>query len=283
MASTRNPPPCYHVVPRFEFAAQGGALQLGVVVNDLLKLQPLNRGQIVSPEEFRYPPVRASGFTETRSRLREGHGGIWALAYASQGASADASSQQEAQRTVSCDAIITTYFDPSEGYVAQSLAVRGVDEYFMATSYEKDVYLVTGLKVAKNLRYGSTTSGQHAANANVAGQEPNTGVQLGANVGGTANDGHNVEFEVDDIVVGFRVRRYAYESASSWNPLSNKKKLTGDDYLVNAEMYEDAGKGIQGPEVTYKQVPIEEEQHAQRKAEASGELDECWVLHQELA
>ncbi|KAK0710126.1 hypothetical protein B0T26DRAFT_653287, partial [Lasiosphaeria miniovina] len=79
MASIRALPPTYHVVPRFDIAAQGGALELGTVVDSLLMLRPLNRGAVVPiPAKLRYAPTTQHGFAETRSRLREGHGGVWA-------------------------------------------------------------------------------------------------------------------------------------------------------------------------------------------------------------
>lgn len=43
MASSKPRIPTYHVVPHFNIAATGGALQLGTVVKDLVELVPLNR------------------------------------------------------------------------------------------------------------------------------------------------------------------------------------------------------------------------------------------------
>lgn len=277
MASTRRPPPTYHVVPRFDIAAQGGALELGTVVDSLLMLRPLNPGEIVPiPENLRYALVSHAGFTETRSRLHEGHCGIWAKALAFQGAAADASAQHESQATVACEAIVTTYFDPDAAYVARSLAVRGVSDHFIGSGYEDSVYLITGLKVAKKLRYGSTTSTQLAADANVTSRALSEGIQLGAQAGSSGNSGNTVEFEADDIVVGFRVRRYAYVPASR-NPFSKKKKLKGEDYLKKAEMHGEGRPEVKGLEPTYEQLPIPEEQDAQAAAGEAGELGERWV------
>ncbi|KAK2772559.1 hypothetical protein CKAH01_13939 [Colletotrichum kahawae] len=280
MVASTEPPATYHVVPRFDIAAKGGALELGTVVDGLLSLRPLNREQIIPIRPgLRYPPVTHVGFAETRSRLREGHGGIWAkaLVFQGAGASADGSVQNESQSSVTCDALVTTYFDPDPDYVAQSLAVKRVDQYFVGSGYEEDVYLITGLKVAKKLRYASTTSAAKAGNAEVGVQEPNTGTQVGAGAGGTANDGHSIEFEVDDIVVGFRVSRYAYVPASI-NPFSKKKKLVGEDYLKNARMHGEGKDEIKAPQATYERIPIEEEQDAQKDAQTSGEVAEYWVV-----
>lgn len=298
MASSSDPPPTYHIVPRFDIAANGGALQLGTVVDSLLRLRPLNRGEIVSiPKNLRYKPVTLSGFTETWSRLREGHGGIWAKVFMIQGlgASADASDKHDTQRTVTCDGLVTTYFDPDKAYVAKTLAATGVTEYFIDSGYEDAVYLITGLKVAKKLRFGSTSSTQLRVDADVAGQEPYSGIQVGANAGAAADNEHLVQFEADDIIVGFRVKRYAYFK-SSWIPWSkeieirgedydprynlrrSKKLLRGEDYLTDAKMHEEEVRQeiLDG---SYEEIAIQEELDAQAEAERSGQkLDECWVV-----
>ncbi len=96
-------------------------------------LRPLNREEIIPiPKKLRYPPVTHGGFTEAGLATARGSRGIWAKALVLDGvgASADASVQHQTQRTVTCDAVITTYFDPDSAYVAQSLAVRGVNEHF---------------------------------------------------------------------------------------------------------------------------------------------------------
>lgn len=282
MASISDSPPTYHIVPRFDIAAKGGALQLGTVVDSLRMLRPLNRGDIVSiPENLSYKPVTFNGFTETWSRLREGHGSIWAKVFMLQGssASAEASNKHDTQRTVTCDALVTTYFDPDEAYVARSLAVTGVTNHFIGSGYEDDVYLITGLKIAKKLRYGWTSSTQLRVDAEVAGQEPHSGSQIGAKAGGVVDNEHSLEFEADDILVGFRVKRYAYIQ-SSWIPLSKKKKLKGEDYLKGAKMHEEEDREeIAVHDATYEEVPIQEELEAQADAEKSGQKQyECWVV-----
>ncbi|WQF88848.1 hypothetical protein CDEST_13862 [Colletotrichum destructivum] len=286
MAPNSNPPPTYHVVPRFDIAAKGGALELGTVVEDLVTLRPLNRESVIPIRAgIRYPAVTHNGFAE-------GHGGIWAKALVFQGAgvSADASAQQGEQSTGACDALVTSYFDPDADYVARTLASRDVDRYFSASGFENDVFLVTGLKVAKNLRYSATAGATRAVDAEASAVvQPNTGVAVGAGAGGAAADEHSVEFEADDVVVGFRVSRYAYVPASR-NPFGRKKKkLVGTDYLDNARMHGEGGREeveveVEVPRATYERVPIEEEEEeaAQKEAKTSGGLNELWVIPAEL-
>lgn len=271
--------PTYHVVPRFDIAAKGGPLELGTVVNSLQKLRPLNRGAIVPiPPSLSYEPVKHHGITEKWSHLRQGHGSVWARAFASQalGGGAEATAEDETQRSVKCDELVTLYFDPNDEYVARSLATRGVNEYFIGSGYKHDVYMITGLKVARNLHLDSVASKKRQINMDVAAREPNSGSGLGAEAGFETSDQHTVEFEVHDIVVGFRVRRYAYVPASR-NFLSKKKKLEGDDYVVHAEMYEHQKEKLASDEISYHEVAIEEEQRVQEEASAGGEEFECWV------
>lgn len=280
MAPSADLRPTYHVVPRFDIAAKGGVLELGTVVDSLSRLRPLNRGQVVPlPENLRYQPVTHNSFTETWSRLREGHGGIWAKAFILQsGIGASAAASHDLQPTMTCDALVTTYFDPDKEYVGTSLAAAGVKDYFIGSGYKGDVYMITGLKVAKKLRYGSTSSTQRLVLAEMAVQEPNSDTQLGFHAGATANDGHSTEFEAEDLVVGFRASRYAYVR-SSWNPMSKKKKLKGDDYLTGAKMYTGEDEDAITPyDAEYEEVPIQEEQQARDKAANSGTIpDEIWV------
>ncbi|KAH7175281.1 hypothetical protein EDB81DRAFT_895743 [Dactylonectria macrodidyma] len=278
MASTKSKLLTYHVVPRFDIAAVGGALQLGTVIEDLNNVRPVNHGHVIPiPDNVPYESTTGAGFHESHSRLLGGHAGIWAraLVLLQTGAPTEASAQSDIQVAVRCEGVTTSYFDPDASYVDQSLSAPCVNDYFTATDYKADVFLVTGLKVAKKLQYTSIDSSQKKANAQIGVLEPNTIVQLGASVGGSASNEHNISFDVKDIVIGLRVRRYAYVRASR-NPFSNKKVLEGSDYLEGAEMFEEGG-AVRMPQATYKQVVIQEEEEAQKAAEARGELVECWV------
>ncbi|KXH37601.1 hypothetical protein CSAL01_05794 [Colletotrichum salicis] len=181
MSSTTGAPPTYHVVPRFDIAAKGGALELGTHI-------------IPIPDGLKYTPVSQGGFIETQSRLREGHGSIWATSFVSQGfgASAGASADDQAQSTVSCESIITSYFDPDDDYLPRN--------YVSIPS----------------------TAAARSANFETSATEPDTGTKLGANGGGSSKDKHSLEFEVDDIVVS----RYPYKDVSS-SPFNKEKKLVG--------------------------------------------------------
>jgi hypothetical protein len=277
MASEKKRVPTYHVVPRFDIAAKGGALELGTLVGDLLKLKPLNRrDRIPVPDDLAYTPVTHRGFRETRATLREGEFGAWAKAMCVQGvgASAKVAGKKEAEETVSCDSVITTYFDPDIGYTARSLAVRGVNDHLRGVGRHKgaEVYMITGLKIAKKLSYSNANTAQAEANLDVAANLAQAPAEVG--VGGRVAGGnqHIVEFTTDDIVVGFRVTRYRYVSE---NLLGTKKRLEAQDFLDGAEMEDDKKEELKQLELHWEEAPIEEEDLAREKAAAGAE--ECWV------
>ncbi|TKW49930.1 hypothetical protein CTA1_4638 [Colletotrichum tanaceti] len=88
--------------------------------------------------------------------------------------------------------------------------------------------------------------------------------RVGSGASGAAADERSVEFEADDVVVGFRVSRYAYVPASR-NPISKKKKkkrkkkkkLVGTGYLENARMHGRGGREevkVEAPWATYERA-----------------------------
>jgi len=278
MASARKRILTYHVAPRFDIAAQGGPLELGTVVADLQRLRPLNRGHVIPiHSELRYPPVPHTGFRETRSNLCEGEFGVWAKVLSlGLGGSAKAGGKKDAGQTVSCEGVVTTYFDPDDGYVARCLAAKPVNDFIVGSGYEADVYMVTGLKVAKGLVFGDNVSSEARGEVEVSAQPPATDVEAGVRGKMSGEKKHELEFTVDDIVVGFRVTRYRYVSASM-NPFSKKKKLVEDEYLDGAEMMDDKVAELKEPRLEFEAVPLDEEAVAEEKALAKGETEECWV------
>ncbi|EFY87264.1 hypothetical protein MAC_06712 [Metarhizium acridum CQMa 102] len=59
------------------------------------------------------------------------------------------------EETFSCDSILTTYFDPTDDWVSKCLASMPVHDYTVGSACTKEVYIITGLKVATNLHFGS--------------------------------------------------------------------------------------------------------------------------------
>lgn len=267
-------------MPHFNIAAKDGALQLGTIVNNLLMLEPLNRFSVTPPGRLCYPSVSHGGFTESRSRLREGHGGIWAKALVAQGVGLSSNvgvgAGAETTSIVTCDEVVTTYFDPDRAYVRNALADPNISDYFAATDYEEDVAMVTGLKVARNLRYNATDQAHREFNAGAEGQEPTSSIGGGFKAQASGNQDHSVGFTVNDIVVGFRVKRYAYVR-KSWNPFTKKKVLIEEDYLEGGKMHAHRDTESGDSESVYEEVPIPEEQGARTDPASPYGNTEFWV------
>lgn len=252
-------PPTYHVVPRFDIATSHGALQLGTIVDDLVKLRPLNRNAIPSVARLAYRPVRHKGFSMTLTQLQEGQGGVWAKVLASKGAEKlgiKPAAETKTETTITCDMITTSYFDPDETYVGASFTVPSVEDYFIGSGYQKDVYMITGIKEAWGLRYESADT----------------------KLGGSDEELRKEQLDVNDlsIVVGFRVRRYAYVRASR-NPVSSKKRSEGEDYFESAEMHGESGQEVQEPQAAYMEVPMESEDVVESQALQEGDVAEYWA------
>lgn len=280
-SSTHAPraPPSYHVVPCFDIPAKGGPLQLGIVVDDLLSLRPLNRGAIcLIPDSLRYEPTHRPGFHQPFSRLRNEYCGIWPRELVLQeiGGGIQTSEVLLNERTAACDAIVTIYFDPDQKYINHSFSCDGVKDYFEGSGYEEDVYMITGLKIAKQLRFSTTTTETSSSSLSSSFTQE-TRLAEAENTQYTAL---GVEFGPGDIVVGFRARRYTFE-APSWN-LLRKQKLKGHDYLVGAELHgvsdgaaSDSDNEGSGAMSHYKECTDREDFGRKEIEQGTGEI---WIL-----
>lgn len=208
----------YHVVPRFDMAAKNGPLALGTVVADLSKLVPLNRGfRKEVPETLLYDPVTQSDFKSTLATVRRLNASGW-LSFlggpANASAAAKISASSELENGVECDAVTTTYFDDPDGsaYIKSCLDVKPIRDRLetsaAARGHAVDLYVVTGLKVAHNLRYNLVKKKENSGELEASAKDPNTQVGGGVGVGGAQEKRKKVEFTVNDIVIGYRVNKY---------------------------------------------------------------------------
>lgn len=279
MASSRTRIPTYHVAPHFNIAATGGALRLGTVVKDFVEFAPLNKRETEYepvPDSEIYTPTPEAGFHATRQQLKAGNFGAWAeaLGFGGVGGHATAAGERTNKETFSCDNIVTTYFDPTDGWVTKCLAAKTVQEYIIGSGYRKPVFIVTGLKVATNLVFGSEATQNANADAKVGVSVPQASVAVG--IEGTMNTEKNqsLGFQSSDIVVGFRVKKYQYKRKSLF---SRERKLVGELFTKGAEMLDDTARPTKSLD-EFEEVAIEEEIEAQREAEKqNGSLEECWV------
>ncbi|UKZ68626.1 uncharacterized protein TrAtP1_009651 [Trichoderma atroviride] len=172
-----------------------------------------------------------------------------------------ANSERSNKETFSCDNIVTTYFDSTGEWVAKCLAAKTVQEYIIGSGYRKPVFIITGLKVATNLEFGSEAT-----------QNANADTKVGVNVPQAPNQ--FLGFQSSDIVVGFRVKKYQYKRESLF---SRERKLVGEIFTKGAEMLDDTARPSRSLD-EFEEIAIEEEIVAQREAEKqSSSLVECWV------
>ncbi|KAI8634152.1 hypothetical protein F5Y19DRAFT_412140 [Xylariaceae sp. FL1651] len=268
----------YHVVPRFDIAAKGGPLALGTVVTDIKRLIPLNRGQfhVKVPEDLKYAPVIQTNFKDTLIKARNANIKGWLKACGLPvGASASIGGSKDLENTVSCESIVTTYFDPDPAgdYVKECLAVKPIQGWLdAAKGHTADLHIVTGLKVAKKLMFNKSSSAELHAGAEAEMSEPHTqAVDAGAGIDVGGKNQQALEFEVDDIVIGIRLNRYRCVKR-----LFRKGRVTKYEGVLDGDLMSDQKKAVEQPEIDFELTPILEEAIAREQAAAAGET-ECWI------
>lgn len=249
MASTDGRCKTYHVVPRFDLAAEGGQLFLGGVYQDLNILKPaINRREmhrLPIPEDLLYPSVSQKGFRETRASIREGSFDAWVkilgcLGVGSTGGSATIAGSRDNEDTVACEEIETTYFDPDDSFVLNSFNIDPVKRYLEGSRHRTaTLYIVTGIKIAKGLDYNKSNNTRGQIGAQVAIDGAHSGVaeaSTAANLSGE-ND-HNLEFAVaSDIIIGFRVNKFRCIRRVGFG--KKDRKVKDDGVLTGAMMAND--------------------------------------------
>jgi hypothetical protein len=283
MATSKPRVPTYHVVPHFNFAASGGALQLGGVYKDLIEMAPMNRKEehrVAVTAEDTYPPTTQEGFDATRAKLCTGDFGVWAKALGVGSAGASAGADKGVYESVSCTSVVTVYFDPDDDFVARCLNVKPVGDYMAGAGTKRPpVFLLSGLKVAKKLAFHTEESRRVHAEAEASANVPKAPVEFGTRAGVSSEKAEALSFGADDIVVGFRVHMYQLPKPKLFGKMKgeDKKKPVGGLYVQGAEML-GAAEGRKEPQLRFEEVPIPEELEAQKALqEGNGQVTECWV------
>ncbi|RBQ78905.1 hypothetical protein FVER14953_11627 [Fusarium verticillioides] len=240
MASTTRGNNTYHPVPRFDIAAENGPLFLGAIFTDLsFGRAALNRSnRIEIREELKYAPVPQSGFRETCSKVREGTFEAWVKAFSDYvRGSAAISGSDDAENTITCDEV--------------QLVLEG------SSKWSSVFYIITGLKVAKNLEYNKSKTRQEEVEGQLGVQEPQTGTGAALSGGIRRENNRSLEFSVSDIVVGYRVNKYRCVRRLN---LFNKERKLVDDGLIEGEMMDDTEDNAPQPDVSFEYVPMSGEE-----------------------
>lgn len=277
MASKGDEVLTYHVVPRFDIAAEGGPLSLGTILFELKYLTPLNRKFLVGiPDDLRYKPVTQTEYKDTLARVRAANITGWAkIVGQPMDGSVSAGASSGLERTVSCDSIVTTYFDPdpSGTYFNECLKKKPVQEWLQQSDNgTADLYLVTGLKVAKGLKFNKSSSSEKHAEASVTVKGLSTAAVDAGITGEAKNDKkQELEFTADDIVIAYRVNRY--QCVKKWFSRDRTVKSRG---VLDGNMMDDNDSGDQLSETVFIMLPIEEEATPRAQALSDG-AKECFV------
>jgi hypothetical protein len=257
------------------------------VYKDLLEMAPMNKKpehRAAVPDDEIYPPTTQDGFDVTRSKLLTGDFGVWAkaLGLSGVGGGAGAGAEKSAYESVSCTSVVTFYFDPDDDYVSRCLAAKPIKDYMTGSGKNRaPVFLLTGLKVAKKLKFHTEESRRAHAELEASGSAPQATVELGANANLASEKAKALSFETGDIVVGFRVAKYQLEKPSLFGKKKDEeKKPVGRLYIEGAEMLDDQEGEKKEPLRRYEEIPIPEELKAQEALKEQGEnveIKECWV------
>ncbi|CVK84422.1 uncharacterized protein FPRN_01948 [Fusarium proliferatum] len=260
MASTTRGSRSYHTVPRFDISAKNGPLFLGAIFTDLGFMRPaLNRlDRTGIREELKYAPVTHSGFHETCSKVKEGKFEAWVKAFSDYAkGSASYSSSHDEENTITCDEVLTTYFDPDEEYLNASFEIPPVHTVLESCyGWTSTLYMITGIKVAKNLEYNKSNATQGEVEGQLGVQEPRT--STGAALSGKLHHGNNysLEFSVSDVVVGYRVNKY--RCVRRLNLFNRQRKLI-DDGLIQGDMMDDTEGKAPQPYISFEYLPLSDE------------------------
>ncbi len=205
-------------MPKFEyilapsFLIDPNVLPLGSIFSDLDKptdlLNQYDRGWIPT-DSIRKTTI--GKFTESSTRSIKADGGLNANIAQGIGGSGDVifTRSKSTKESYSCSQLDTESFEPDEAYVQQSMTALDVQEYLGACAlWNKKVFMVTGLKIAKDLKVGRDTSDERGGTLNVGVDATALGVPAGVGLSGSATPAtlRSMAYEAPPIVVfAFRV------------------------------------------------------------------------------
>ncbi|KAF5968161.1 thermostable alkaline protease [Fusarium bulbicola] len=249
-------------------------LSLGTVVSDLKTLVPLNRGKshVAVPSYLMYAPVLQTNFKDTLVRARNANVKGWVKALGlPASASTDIGGSKGLENTVTCESVLTRYFDPdpSGDYVKRCLGVKSIRDW-LSRRDERSVklYIVTGLKVARKLQFNSSSAIELHAEAKGNLTEPNTNaIDVGVDANAGDKSTKDLEFEVDDIVLGIGFNGYSCK-----RPWFGGQRSTQDNGILDGNMQDNQQEAVQHQEIEFELLPIPEEAAVKETAAMEGEI-----------
>ncbi|KAM0425637.1 hypothetical protein ACHAPT_009169 [Fusarium lateritium] len=191
-----------------------GPIKLGHILDDLTELVPLNRRSVVEiPDEDKNPDDTKSGFTTSRSELISGELGVFArvLGLVGVGAGADVYFKKDKSDVLSCKRLDTVTFDPTADYIAQSVELPEVSKFMSSGRFKDPVYMVTGLKIAREASLQSSQSKEKGVRLDGGLSPPGAPAQIGGKAGLSTASAQGESWEGStDFIVAFRVKKIWY-------------------------------------------------------------------------
>ena len=200
-------------MPKFEyiqapnFQIEPATLPLGSIFSVLDKpTNLLNKYDIVSIPTDSIQRTRVRKFSEQITRSIKTDGGLNVNIAQGVGGSADIIFTRSKSRKESyiCSQLDTESFEPDEAYVSQSLTALDVQEHLDACHpWDKKVFMVTGLKIAKDLQVSHSTSDERGGTLQVGVDATPVGIPAGVGVGASATpaSSRSMAYEIPSLVV----------------------------------------------------------------------------------
>ena len=200
-------------MPKFEyiqapnFQIEPDTLALGSIFSVLDKPTGLlNKYDIVYIPTDSIQRTTIRNFSEQVTRSINADGGLNANIAQGIGGSADVifTRSKSKKESYICSQLDTESFEPDETYVSQSLTALDVQEHLDACyPWDKKVFMVTGLKVAKDLQVCHSTSDERGGTLQVGVDATPVAIPAGIGGGGsiTPASSRSMAYEVPSLVV----------------------------------------------------------------------------------
>ncbi|KAH7317056.1 hypothetical protein B0I35DRAFT_434472 [Stachybotrys elegans] len=241
----------YFLAPNWTTAPPpDGPIKLGHILDNLTEFVPLNRrGVLEVPQDDQNLVDTKSGFTASRSQLISGELGLVArvLGLVGVGVGAGAYSRKDKSDVLSCKNLDTLTFDPTTEYIAKSVKLPEVNQFLEYGGFKRPVYMVTGLKIARESSLQSSRSKEKGLMLDGGLSPPGAPVQVGGRTGLSSSSAEGQSWEGStDFIVAFRVKKIWYHREEVRNKTyRNKAVMSGgvsrdaDNAMDMVLMYDD--------------------------------------------
>jgi hypothetical protein len=217
-----NPKPSYHLCPDFSIAPPpDGPLNLGSILRslDVDGLAPVNEhSRMEVPADAIWPrngPDIKVGFSCSISQLRSTEFGLWAKIFGMDGLGGKLSwlRKRKEDEMLTIKELKTRYFNPTDEYMAQTLASPNVEAFIQVTQKKMPLYMITGMKAAIGATLSKSKDKTTSASVEGGVTEPHSMTHVGGKVSYTSEDKAAASFEGStNFVLGYRLRKIFWKN-----------------------------------------------------------------------